>query len=280
MNNFRKRHPFLICFYLIGIIFMLYFTQHPLLIVVANLVIVALFSMYNSIQKLLNELMYCSAVAILFVIGYLYTVHNGVTPILFINGLPLTVEAIVRALAISGIITLMIFSSFVVVKWMYASEWFYLLSRISSKLALFVVILWRFIPLVKTNYKRLISVQQSLMPKQGKTEKWLLKIKCGVKVVVDGTFNMFHQAEMTRTKGYRSGRRTYFHLYYWKALDTWLLCWLAILLFCFVGCHDSFYYYPNTKNVEITPQIIVATLFLMTPLVVEWKGLIKWKQLN
>lgn len=259
---------------------MLCFTQHPLLIVAANLIIIALFSLYFSMRKLLSELMYCSLVAILFLIGYLYTVHNGVTPILFINGLPLTVEAIVRALAISGIITLAFLSSFIVVKWMYASEWFYLISRISSKLALVVVILWRFIPLVKANYKRLISVQQSLIPKQGMTEKWLLKIKCVIKVVVDGIGNMFHQAEMTRAKGYQTGRRTYFHFYQWKLLDTWLMCWLVILFLAFVSCHDPFYYYPNTKNVQITPKIVVATLFLMTPLVVEWKGLIKWKQLN
>ena len=102
MRYFSLCHPVMLLSYYTITVSLLYLFFNPLVISSSCLLSVIFFATLHPLRITLKECIFYAAVFIFIFLTYILTVHNGVTPLLFVNDHPLTLEAIMYALNLAG----------------------------------------------------------------------------------------------------------------------------------------------------------------------------------
>ena len=213
--------------------------------------------------------------------------HRGVTELLFINGKPITLEAILYGL-VMAIMLVSVFYWFKAYNKLITSDKFlYLFARFTPKIAVMLSMSMAFIPTLKQNYNSIKNSQQALGIYAG--ENFVDKLKGGFRIT-SILFSMaiedsIEKAESMQARGYGIKGRTSFSMFRFKISDLVLLIvnivTLVILITLFALNYGRFNFYPIMSNIsgnaiEILMYITGGLLYFLG-VILAIKESVLWK---
>ena len=158
--------------------------------------------------------------------------HNGVTPLFFMNGNPVTLEAVVYGVFISVMVVGVLFWCKCYNEIMTEDKFLYLFGRIIPKMSLVLSMALRFVPMFKRQMKNVSRAQKAMGLYSQKS--YVDRLRGGIRVFTAmiswSLENSMELSSSMRARGYGLHGRTNFSLFKFGARDA------AVLLrdYCFL----------------------------------------------
>ena len=210
---------------------------------------------------------------------------NGTTVLLFINDLPITLEAFAYGIFSSLTIIAVIVWFFTFSHIMTSEKILYIFGRISAKIALVISMTLRFVPLFLKNYKKTEAALKctGIYDTDKVSGVLKLKIRAFSALLTQCTENGIITADSMEMRGYGKGRRTFFSVYKFTAGDI-VLCILFIILgvSCLLLLGDIQFYPVLWESYAIISNIPAYTLYCILaalPTFITVAEGIRWKYL-
>lgn len=287
--NLKTAHPFtaLVFFALAGILSML--TKDPIFSLTA-LIFVMLYSLLLfGIREWLSDIaFYLPLFLMISVINPMFS-HNGMTPLFFLNGNPVTLEAVIYGVFIGVFVIAILYLCKCFTEIMTGDKILFLLGNIAPKIALMISMILRFVPLFKERYKKASDAQKALgvYSSESRTDR----LKCAAEVfsaVISQSLERSVEVSASmRSRGYGAGKRSSYSLFRFTRADA-LLTSACILIFALIFISYlfgvlSFDFYPRISDLSFDlPHILTYgayAVFMLIPVALEIKENLKWKYL-
>ena len=104
MNTFASYHPAVLMLYFIAVLLIAMFTQNPVLLALALLGGVSFCTLLERPKDFLHNMAFYIPLFLMIAITNPLFSHNGVTPLFFLNGNPVTLEAVLYGLDIAAML--------------------------------------------------------------------------------------------------------------------------------------------------------------------------------
>lgn len=230
-----------------------------------------------------------SAVFFLSVTNSLFS-HNGVTILFYLPwGNPLTLESLLYGF-FSGVMLSAVILWFMCLSKVISSEKIiWLFSRFSPSISLLLTTILSFIPKFTEHYKSIRDVEM-ISSREGKGIKNKMKITalCFVSTVSFCLENAIETSDSMKSRGYGSGKRTFYSSYRFRDKDK--ICLLFMIIFSFFilcGAFSGQFYFRFYPDIQMKPpEPITVTLYIsyflsgLMPTYLEVKERAKWKHLK
>ena len=218
--------------------------------------------------------------------------HYGVTILgYFPNGNPITLESMIYGFVMGlTLITVMIwFASYN--KVMTSDKFIYLFGRVIPSLSLIISMVLRFVPLFKTQMKK-ISDGQKCVGRDVSNGNLIERVSHGVKIlsimITWALENAIESADSMRARGYGLRGRTAFSLYRFDRRDGLLT---AVMLLVAAGLalglalgYGFVQYNPSFKIAPLTPLGVLTYIFYaalcLAPTAVDVIDTLRWRSLR
>ena len=213
--------------------------------------------------------------------------HNGVTPLFFLNGNPVTLEAFIygAAIAVTVIGVMLWCKCYGAI--MTSDKFLYLFGKAIPKLSLILSMALRFIPLFKRQMKRVSRAQKAmgLYSSKSYTDRIKSALRVFTAMISWSLENSIETADSMKARGYGIKGRSSFSLFRFHVNDGALLAVCAVLLcVTLAGAALSrldFYYYPRISEIPLTPfavfDYISFGILSFCPFIIEVKEALIWK---
>lgn len=286
-NMFSLYHPIGLFIYLISVIVITMFTINPIMLSIALAGGIIYILTVTNIKSFLKGIIYEIPFFILIVITNPLFSHNGVTPLFFLNGNPITLEAILYGLDI-GIMILAVIYWCKTYNLVFSDEKFiYLFGKTIPKLSLVLSMALKYIPLLKKQYRKMSDARKYMG--YCNSEDFFAKVKNKLTVfsmLITWSFETSLDTAMSmKIKGYGLKGRTHFHNFRFGYRDGILLI-LTILIdvIVFLGMTNKitqFYFYPSIAEGELNLFSVgvygAFGILVFIPSFIEIKEKVKWK---
>ena len=265
MKGFGSYHPaVLFSYYILAVCFSMV-SMHPVIIFASLAGGFLLYGAQKGWRKLISEMGFFLVLFVLMSLANPLFIHNGETVLFFMNDNPITLEAIIYG----GVSSLMIVG---VLLWcrcygaiLTTDKFLYLFGRLIPKLGLILSMAFRFIPLFRTQIRKINQAQKTMG--MYASDSVTDKIGSGIRVF-DSLVN--------------------FTLFRFRKRDGALLgvmgALAAVIFACFaVGGYD-FFYYPYVAGLAWdTPSVLrylPVIAFMAIPGIIEIKEKASWNYLK
>lgn len=214
--------------------------------------------------------------------------HRGVTVLYYLNGNPMTLEAIVYGLAAAVLMISVIVWFSCANKVITPDKFLYLFGRVVPTLALLLSMCFRFVPLLKSRYRE-ISLGQRCLGRGAGTGFFGRIRTAGKEISILIAWSLeaaIETSDSMEARGYGLRGRTSFSLFRFdrrdaRALALILLLAAAVVPGLFQGA-NSIAYYPAIVSPPLTAWGWASTaayaLLLGLPLLIDGKGVLQWKR--
>lgn len=213
--------------------------------------------------------------------------HNGVTPLFFMNGNPVTLEAVVYGVFISVMVVGVLFWCKCYNEIMTEDKFLYLFGRIIPKMSLVLSMALRFVPMFKRQMKNVSRAQKAMGLYSQKS--YVDRLRGGIRVFTAmiswSLENSMELSSSMRARGYGLHGRTNFSLFKFGARDaavllSGLLLFAAVLIGVGSGSID-FTFYPKLGKISLSLKSLITyiSFFILSflPFFIEVKENLKWK---
>lgn len=290
MKGFGSFHPAVLFTYYITVIAFSMVTMNPVLISSSLIGAFVLYGVEFGAVTLLGDLVsYACIFAIMTTVNPLF-VHDGETPLFFMNGNAVTLEAIMYGAASSMMIVSILVWCRCYSKYMTTDKFLYLFGKVTPKLALILSMTFRFIPLFR---KQAVSI--------GDTQRTMgLYSRGSIKDRGLGAFRTFDSlvgwsieksidtADSMKARGYGLHGRTDYSIFMFRRRDgnmlAFILCVSALLAAIYMSGSIDFAFYPKLGNLETGAAAIAAyaaaAALMLVPALTEIKEQIIWYYLK
>lgn len=286
-NMFSLYHPIGLFVYLISVIVITMFTINPIMLFIALAGGITYVLTVTDIKGFLKGIIYEIPFFILIIITNPLFSHNGVTPLFFVNGNPITLEAILYGLDI-GIMILAVIYWCKAYNIVFSDEKFiYLFGKTIPKLSLVLSMALKYIPLLKKQYKKMSDARKYMGYCNSGDYFHKLKNKLTIfSMLVTWSFETSLDTAMSmKIKGYGLKGRTHFHNFRFVYRDSILLIFTIIIdVIVFWGMATKitqFYFYPSVMvgelNLSSLCVYVAFGVLVFTPSFIEIKEKVKWK---
>lgn len=286
-NMFSLYHPIGLFIYLISVIVITMFTINPIMLSIALAGGILYILIVTDIKSFLKGIIYEIPFFILIVITNPLFSHNGVTPLFFLNGNPITLEAILYGLDI-GIMILAVIYWCKTYNLVFSDEKFiYLFGKTIPKLSLVLSMALKYIPLLKKQYRKMSDARKYMG--YCNSEDFFAKVKNKLTVfsmLITWSFETSLDTAMSmKIKGYGLKGRTHFHNFRFGYRDGILLILTIIIdVIVFWGMTNKitqFYFYPSIAEGELNLFSVgvygAFGILVFIPSFIEIKEKVKWK---
>lgn len=286
-NMFSLYHPIGLFIYLISVIVITMFTINPIMLSIALTGGIMYILTVTNIKSFLKGIIYEIPFFILIVITNPLFSHNGVTPLFFLNGNPITLEAILYGLDI-GIMILAVIYWCKTYNLVFSDEKFiYLFGKTIPKLSLVLSMALKYIPLLKKQYRKMSDARKYMG--YCNSEDFFTKVKNKLTVfsmLITWSFETSLDTAMSmKIKGYGLKGRTHFHNFRFGYRDGILLILTIIIdVIVFWGMTNKitqFYFYPSIAEGELNLFSVgvygAFGILVFIPSFIEIKEKVKWK---
>lgn len=213
--------------------------------------------------------------------------HNGVTPLFFLNGNPVTLEAFAYGFAIAlTVIGVMLWCKCAGAV-MTSDKLLYLFGKIIPKLGLVLSMALRFLPMFRRQMKKVRSAQKTmgLYATRGAVDKIRSHGRVFLAMISWSLENAMETAASMRARGYGTGKRTDFSLFRFTARDGVLLtvsaCLMGVSAAGMAAGATGFTFYPRISALPLSPfSVAVYAAFgvlSVLPFAVEVREAMVWK---
>lgn len=286
MSAFSKTHPLAALAYFAAVLSVGMFSSNPviqLITLAGGILFCAMLT--NAETKKRDLLFYLPMMVIITVTNPLFS-HNGVTPLFFLNGNPVTAEAIAYGaqIAVMTASVMLMCKAFSII--ITSEKLVYLFGRITPRLALILSTALRYIPMLRRQAAKISRTQKALGLYA--TESYADRLKSGIKVmsVLIGWSleTAIETARSMKARGYGLKGHTDYSDFRFKKSDFALLLfclalWSAVIAGTATGALD-FEYYPTISAVPTGTFPIICyaaqACLAFLPFIIETEELIKW----
>lgn len=287
MKAFERYHPFVLFVYFLAVLVTAMFVQNPVLQLLALTGGVLFSVMLLNGRELLSQLIFYIPLFLLIALTNPLFSHNGRTPLFFLNGNPVTLEAVLygSAIAVMLIAVLLWCKCFSLI--MTSDKFLYLFGKVIPKLSLVLTLALRFVPLLQKQMRRVSAAQKSMGLYA--SQSWFERIRSALRImsamITWSLENAVETASTMRARGYGGRRRSQFALFRFQLSDGILLGGIVTLLFgvlwCVVNGAAAFSYYPGLSRLRTDPEAWILYglygVLALLPFFIECKERIQWR---
>lgn len=290
-DAFSGFHPVILLLYFCGVLFFGMFTLHPAVLGI-TFISEFFYSVLLNGTRALKFNLFCmlpvtAAVALL---NPLFN-HAGVTIIFYLNGNPVTWEAVTAGMvyALAFIAVIITFSCFNRI--MTSDRLMYLFGGLIPILSLIFSMTLRFVPRYKAQIKKIADAQKciGMDPSQGNL---IRRVRNGVQIlsilITWALENAIESADSMKARGFGLRGRTSFSIFSWRKRD-WLLLTaeLAALAAALAGLIRGAFtseYFPMIRIAGASGATVLFyfayALFCLLPVFVDLKESMVWNKLK
>lgn len=292
MKAFSTYHPAVLFFYYIGALLFAMITMHPALLAASAVGAILFFCcMYAGRPGVIarNLIYYLLLFFLLSVVNPLFS-HNGEKILFFMNGNPVTLEAVVYGTAIALLMIAVMFWCKCYNEVMTTDKFLYLFGKAIPRLSLILSMALRFLPLFKRQIGKISQAQKTmgLYTSDSFVDKIRSSFRIFGAILTWSLENAVDTADSMKARGYGMKGRTNFSIFRFQLRDGALLAVVALLggiLVAGIGSGAfAFQYYPYIAWEEAGAfqvlSYLAAFLFMLLPVIIEVKEKIQWKLLK
>ncbi len=286
MSTFSSFHPFVVFSYFAVIIFTTMFTANPVLLLIAILSGVLFYALIEKPAAFLKDgLFYLLLFLIVSITNPLFS-HNGATPLFFMNGNAITLEAILSGLRIAVMLIgiLYWFKSYSII--ITSDKFLYLFGKVLPKLALVFSMAIRFIPLFRNQIRKVSNAQKAmgLYSKDNLPDKFKAGMRVFSVMVTWALENSIETGDSMKARGYELKNKSHYSLFKFTLRDAMLMAsivFLSGIVFFGVICGSmDFAFYPRVEVLKFGAfqyaTSIAFGILAFIPFFIEIKEKIKW----
>ena len=286
MRFFERYHPAALLAYFAAVLLIAMFAGSPLtaaLALTGGLCFAA--TMTTAKEKLADLTFYLPLVLLVTVTNPLFS-HNGVTPLFFLNGRAVTLEAILYGAGLGVTLWAVLLWCRCWSRIMTSEKLLYLFGRVIPKLSLVLSMALRYVPLLRRQAKKLERAQQVLGLYASESYFDRLRSKLAVYSGLVG-WSLENAVEVSRSmkaRGYGLKGRTAYANYHFTRRDAALLafslCAAGLYLTAGVLGYGSFTYYPALSGIDTRPLALAGeaafAALAFAPFLIEGRQTLQW----
>lgn len=287
MKAFGNYHPFVLLIYFLSVLLVAMFVSNPVLQTEALAGGILFCIMIQRKRETVGNLGFYVPLFLMIAITNPLFSHNGVTPLFFLNGNPVTLEAFVYGIAIAVMLIGVILWCKCYSEIMTSDKFLYLFGKVIPKLSLVLSMALRFIPMFKRQMHRVSRAQKAmgLYSSKSFTDKIRSHMRVFMAMIAWSLENSIETSASMKARGYGLKRRTNFSLFHFYSEDAVLLATCVLMLGITVSGaamnETVFYYYPRISGLNLSVYAItVYTAFgilSFIPFITEVKEALVWK---
>ena len=287
MNAFAGFHPAALMLYFVTVLLFTMFTWNPVLLALSLAGGMAFVTALERPRELGRNLaFYLPLYLMIAVINPLFS-HNGVTPLFFLNGNPVTLEAVLYGLDIAVMLVAVLYWFKGYNHVMTSDKFLFLFGRAIPRLALVLSTALRFVPLLKVQIRRVSRAQKAMGLYAA--DSYVDKVKGGLRVflflIAWSLENAVETGDSMRARGYGLKGRSHFSLFRFTPRDGVLLggtlAALLVLLAGFASGAVAFVFYPRITALPVSPLAaacyVVFGVLTLLPFILEAEENAKWR---
>ncbi|MGI6005101.1 MAG: energy-coupling factor transporter transmembrane component T [Christensenellales bacterium] len=290
MKTFASYHPAVLAAYFIGVLLISMFSLNPVAVALSLAGGILFFAAVSRAREFFGSLAFYACLFMLIALTNPLFNDGGVTPLFFLNGRPVTCEAIAYGMAASGMLISVMFWCKCCTLVMTPDKFVYLFGKVIPKLSLVLSMALRFIPMMKRQAGRIRAAQKSL----GLYTDGRLTARLAGEMRVFGALlcwaleNAVETADAMKARGYGLKGRSHFSLFVFRKRDVALLAVTAgIFVLALIGMHAGalrFAYYPAVTRLPAGPLSLLTygllALWMLMPFIMESEEFLRWKYLR
>lgn len=287
MNRFLKTHPVSMLVYFISVIGISMVCKSPIIQLISLFGAASYAVWLTKGREFLSQLAFFVTLFLLISVTNPLFVHNGKTPLFFMNGNPVTLEAVICGMSIAVMIISVILWFSCMTRVMTSDKFYFIFSRISPKLALVFSMALNFIPKLKKSYKDTEKAHKTLgiYSTDSRVDRLKLKLKTMSSVVSQSAENSIETSASMNARGYGDKKRTSCFVKKFTAFDFFVMVislavFTAEIIFM-LNKTLAFEFYPTFSKItiEINGVIAYSGCFVLCflPVIIEITESLKWK---
>lgn len=287
MKAFGNYHPFVLLIYFLSVLLVAMFISNPVLQTEALAGGILFCTVIHRKRENIGNLGFYIPLFLMIAITNPLFSHNGVTPLFFINGNPVTLEAFVYGISIAVMLIGVILWCKCYSEIMTSDKFLYLFGKAIPKLSLVLSMALRFIPMFKRQMHRVNRAQKAmgLYSSKSFTDKIRSHMRVFMAMISWSLENSIETSASMKARGYGLKGRTNFSLFHFYSGDAILLATCVLMLGITVSGvamnETVFYYYPRISGLDLSAYaIVVYTAFgilSFIPFITEVKEALVWK---
>lgn len=290
MIAFQTYHPSVLFLYYVSVIAITIFFLHPFILFVSFVSSLLLFYRIKRGREFFKDFGFYMVFFILITLTNPIFVHKGETILFFLNGKPVTLEALYYGMAIACMLTAIMYWSKIYSELMSTDKVLYLFGSVVPKLALLLSMAFRFVPLFTEQVKKVHRTQKTLgfYTSDSITDRLLNSLRVFSSIMKWSLEHAIEQADAMRARGYGLKGRTNYSYFTFRVRDSlvvgFLLFLIAVIVYGTIKGVYSFYYYPAVSSLKGTLQqgryMFVVLILTIFPFAVETKESLWWNYLR
>lgn len=286
MKAFSSMHPFVLMIYFLSVLITAMFINNPIIQLSALFGGIAFCGMLTTAKQKLSDIAFYIPLLILISITNPLFSHNGETPLFFMNGNAVTLEAIVYGVFIAVMVIGVMLWCKCYSLIMTSDKFLCLFGRVLPKPAIVMSTALRYIPMLKRQSAKVKKAQKAMGFYTSESYFDRLRFSLRVYSVLIGWSmeNAVETAKAMNARGFKLKHHTSYSNYKFKTVDFLLLALnIALIIFVFWGVGSgavAFSYYPQITHIDISEfSLAVYSAYLILvfiPFFIEIQERIKW----
>lgn len=286
MNRFNDCHPAVAALYFLSVLLVTMFTANPVLLSLALFGGIAFCATIESKRTFFKNLAFYLPLFVLIALTNPLFSHNGVTPLFFMNGNPVTLEAILYGIDIAAMLIAVMYWFKCLNHIMTSDKLLYLLGKASPKISLVISSALRFIPLLREQAGKIRQTQRAmgLYSSDSWTDKLRGTLRVYSSLITWSLENAVDTGSSMKGRGYGLKGRSHFALFRFTREDGILLalivCMDMIVCLSLLAGGLDFAFYPRISALEFgmhtLPAMLAFGLLSFLPFILEVKENLQW----
>lgn len=287
MKAFGSYHPFVLLIYFLSVLLVSMFVSNPVLQATALAGGILFCLMIQRKRETASDAGFYALLFLMVSLTNPLFSHNGVTPLFFLNGNPVTLEAFIYGIAIAVTVIGVIMWCKCYSRIMTSDKFLYLFGKAIPKLSLVLSMALRFIPMFRRQMHRVSRAQKAmgLYSSKSFTDRIRSAMRVFTAMIAWSFENSMETSASMRARGYGSKGRTSFSLFRFYSSDAILLAVCVLMLGITVSGvalrETVFYYYPRISGLNFSVYAAAAYaafgILSFIPFFIELKESLVWK---
>lgn len=285
MRALEKFHPITLLVYFVSVLVITMFVRHPLVLGMSLLGALLLVGSLTERKQFWKDMGFFALLLFLITVTNPIFSHNGVTPLFFLNGNPVTLEAVVYGFWMGVMVVAVLLWCQAINRIFTGDKVMYLLGRILPGISLVFSMVLRFVPRFRQKSREIMAAQKAMGFSASGSYKERIRAFTLVYSALTG-WALEHSMEVgisMRARGYGCSKRTSFHLFRWKFRDSmFFFGTLLLLLITVAGLFTGkleFVFYPALGSLAAGFDLVPAAAFgLLTllPFILVKEEICRW----
>jgi len=290
MKAFSRLHPVTLLTYFIVILLLSMFIRNPVTVVLSLFGGAAFCSTLTNKSEKISDIKFYIPLTVLIALTNPLISHNGKTPLFFVNGNPFTLESIYYGIYIGIMVIAVLLWSKSYSKIVTSDKFLYLFGKIVPKTALILSVALRYVPMMKTQAKKIRDAQKTLglYSKGSFTDNVISSVKVYSALIGWSLENAVETGKNMKARGWGHGKRTSFSSFKFRLPDAALICMFVLfsvlILFTLHKGYLDFSFYPDLTPLPVNAVSVSAYIcfFLLAflPFFIESEENIRWNFLR